>query len=371
MLPLNMLPLDTIGIVIGISILVPSLITILFIKIRRFEEFGMVIGVFLLVLSLVTYFYIIPNEVVQDAILPEEYIWEDEGDVYYWEKNSVVSTEEHVFRLPYRIERLMSKRQPIEKKFKGKEVIYVSHYEEDEKKAIIHEALYDDKGEVLTVINGREKVSEWYGVDTRLSSLEYFNVDAGRMGIPSNHNGMNSIRVGWVESNGEKEGRENIVVIRDMKKIRTGFIEGIEFYVWESNIYNRQITWHGEPYICDETLRLTVEPRTGYVIHVYRHLVLSAHLSQFIEIYHPDITRFRYLNRFLNSYDPIGEAAELIYETTEDSQAKHIAEVKALDMQLIYLPIAACVPMFVIGAGFLWRYGGRSYYWKRYKDFER
>ena len=73
----------------------------------------------------------------------------------------------------------------------------------------------------------------------------------------------------------------------------------------------------------------------------------------------------------LKSYNPIGEAAELIYETTEESRANHIAEVKTLDAQLTYLPITICVPLIIFGIGFLWRYGGRSYYWKRYKDFER
>ena len=371
MLPLNALPLDTIGIVIGLSILIPSLISIYLIRIRKFEELGMVIGIFLIVLGLTTYFYIIPMEVIEDTKIPEEYIWEDEGEIYYWEKNSVISTDEHIFKLPKRIERLISKRQPIEKNFIGKELIFVNQVEKDESKAIINDVLYDDKGEIFTVINGQEKISEWYGIDTRLSSLEYYNVDAGRMGIPSNSMDKNSIRIGWVESNGEMNGRENVVLIRDMKKIRTGHIDGIEFNVWESIIYNQHVTWHGEEYICDETLRLIVEPRTGYIIHVYRHLVFSARLSQFIEIYNPDITNNRLLNRFINSFDPIGEAAVLIYETTDESQAKHIAEVKNYDFQLIYLPLIICVPMVFFGAGFIWRYGGRSYYWKRYKEFER
>lgn len=371
MLPLNALPLNVIGVVIGISVLVPSLITIFLMKVKRFEELGMVIGVFLLILSVVTYFYIIPHGLVDDAAVPEDYIWEDEGNIYYWEKNSVISTDNNIFKIPSRIQNLLVKRDPIEKNFKGKEVIYITQYDKYEKTAIIHDVIYDDKGDVLSVINEQEKVSEWYGIDTQLSSLEYINVDAGRMGIPSNSKKANSIRVGWVESNGEKDGRENIVLIRNMEKIRTGFIDGIEFCVWESNIYNQPITWHGEQYICDETLRLTVEPRTGYIIYVYRHLMLSAHLSQFIEMYHPDIERFRFVSRFLKSYNPIGEAAELIYETTEESRAKHIAEVKALDIQLTYLPIAICIPILIFGVAFLWRYGGRSYYWKRYKDFER
>jgi len=371
MVPLNALPLNTIGIVIGLSILIPTLLTIFLIRIRKFEELGMVIGIFLIILSVSTYFYIIPTQIVDEAILPEEYLWEDEGDVYYWEKNSVISTDERVFKLPYRIERLISKQQPIEKNFKGKEMIYVSEINKELDRAIINDVVYDDTGEIFSVINGRERISEWYAVDARLSSLEYFNVDAGRMGIPSDSKEKISVRVGWVESDGVKDGRENIVLIREMEKIRTGIIDGIELSVWESNIYNQKVTWHGESYICDETLRLTVEPRTGYVVHVYRHLVFSAHLSQFIDIYHPEITSYRFVSRFISSYDPIGEAAELIYETTEESQSKHIAEIKNIDMQLIYLPIIVSVPMLIIGLGFLWRYGGRSYYWKRYKEYER
>lgn len=372
MLPWSALPWNSIGIVIGLSILVPVLITILFIKIKKFEELGMVIGVFLIILGVVTYFYIIPQEIVGDATIPGEYIWEDEGNVYYWEKNSVISTEDSLINLPPRIKNLLSKRDPIEKNFKGKEVIYVTGYDHHEKKAIINDVMYDDKGEIFRVINEQEKISEWYGINTQLTSLEYYNVDAGRMGIPANSKGVNSVRVGWVGSNGEREGRENIVLIRDMKKIRTGFIDGVEFCVWESIIYNKPITWHGESYICDETLRLIVEPRTGYVIYVYRHLVLSAHLSRFIDIYHPDLAaRHPFLDRFLKSYNPIGEAAELIYETTDESRDKHIAEVKGLDFQLVYLPIIASLPMIIFGIAFLWRYSGRSYYWKRYKDFER
>lgn len=370
MLPLNALPLNTLGIIIGLSILIPSILTIIFMRIKKFEELGMVIGIFLIVLSIVTFFYLIPQEIVGDTTIPEGYIWEDEGDVYYWEKNSVISTEDNLINLPPRLLDRLSRREPIEKNFKGKEVIYITEYDHQEKQAIINDVMYDDKGEIFSVINGQEKISEWYGVNTHLKSLEYYNVDAGRMGIPANSKNLNHIRVGWVESNGEREGTENIVLIRDMKRIRTGYLNGVEFCVWESIIYNKPITWHGESYICDETLRLIVEPRTGYIISVYRHLILSAHLSRFFEIYYPEYTQNKVIDRLIKIYDPIGEAAELIYETTEESRDKHIAEVKGLDLQLTFIPIIAFIPMLLIGIAFLWRYGGRSYYWKRYKEFE-
>ena len=112
--------------------------------------------------------------------------------------------------------------------------------------------------------------------------------------------------------------------------------------------------------------------RISPIVHPEYPQLLSAHLSRFIDIYHPDLAkRHPFLDRFLKSYNPIGEAAELIYETTDESRNKHIAEVKGLDFQLIYLPIIASLPMIIFGIAFLWRYGGRSYYWKRYKDFER
>ena len=103
-----------------------------------------------------------------------------------------------------------------------------------------------------------------------------------------------------------------------MHKIDEGFIEGVEVQVWQSEIYNLPIVWHEETYICDETLRLTVNQKTGYILHIYRHLVISARLSQLIDIYSPETLKYRSVIRYLESSDPIGEAALLIYETSDD-----------------------------------------------------
>lgn len=369
MMPLNALPLNTIGIIVGLSLLIPAIISILLIKVKRYEELGWIIGIFLVVLSIIAYSYLIPNEIVDNARIPEDYIWEDEGNVYYWERNSVFYPEE-MNRFPAAIADLLSKRDPIEREFVGKEVIHVTNFNKYENKAVIHDAIYDEHGEILKVLNGREEVSEWYEVDTHLNSLEYVNVEAGHMGIPSSLDGENVIRVGWVDSSGRKDGAENVVLVRDMKKIKTGNIDGLEVAVWQSDVNNQPIVWHGEPYFCDETLRLTVNPQTGYIVNVYRHLMLSARLSQFLEIYYPDALDSRIVKLYLKMTDPVGEGAELIYETTEESQARHVEEAKGLIAQITYYPILICVPMFIVGLLLIWRYCGRGYYWKRYKDFE-
>jgi len=83
MSPWNALPWDTIIIIIAISIIIPSLLSVVFIKFRRFEDLGLVLGVFLIILSLFSYFYLIPNDIINEAILPENYIWEDTGNVRY------------------------------------------------------------------------------------------------------------------------------------------------------------------------------------------------------------------------------------------------------------------------------------------------
>jgi predicted secreted hydrolase len=370
MLPWSALPLNTIGIIIGLSLIISIILTIILIKIKRYEELGWVIGVFLIILSSVTFLYFIPHEIVDEAKIPEDYIWEDEGNIYYWERNTFFYPEEVRYQIPLWFANLLSKREPIEETFVGKEVIHVTKFNKYENSAIINDALYDERGEIFTVLNDQEEVSEWFEIDTHLKSLEYVNVEAGHMGIPSNIGNQNVVRVGWVESVGKKGSDENVVLIREMKKISTGYIDGLELAVWQSDISNTPITWHGESYICDETLRFTVHPKTGYIVNVYRHLVLSAYLSKFLELYHPDTYKSRFVTRFLETSNPVGEAAELIYETTEESQARHIAEAKSLEAQITYYPIIICLPMFIIGLALIWRYGGRSYYWKRYKDFE-
>lgn len=368
MLPWNALPLNTIGIIVGLSLIIPTLIAILLIKIKRYEEVGWVIGIFLIILSSVTFFYLIPNEIVVEAKIPEDYIWEDEGNIYYWERNTALFKDD--LNLPHQIVDILVKRDPIQKTFVGKEVIHVTKSNKYENKAVIHDALYDENGEILTVLNGLEEVSEWYEIDTHITSLEYVNVEAGHMGIPANIGNQNVIRIGWVDSSGKNNGGENVVVVREMKRIKTGYIDGLKLAVWQSDISNTPIVWHGEPYICDETLRLTVHPETGYIVNVYRHLVLSAHLSQFVNIYYPDLLKSRLVTGFLKQMDPIGEGAELVYETTAESQARHINEAKGLETQLTWYPILICVPLVIVGLGLIWRYSGRSYYWKRYKDFE-
>lgn len=364
------LPLNTIVIIISLSLFISITLTVILIKIKRYEELGWVIGVFLIILSSVTFIYLVPHEIVDNARIPEDYIWEDEGNIYYWERNTFFFPDELRFKIPAWIAGLLIKREPIEETFVGKEVIHVTKFNKHENKAVIHDALYDENGEIFSVLNDQEEVSEWYEIDTHLKSLEYVNVEAGHMGIPSNIGNQNVIRVGWVESNGQKDGGENVVLVREMRKIKTGYIDGLELAVWQSDVSNTPIVWHGDSYICDETLRLTVNPKTGYIVNVYRHLVLSARLSQFIELYEPESLNNRFVKRYLKASDPIGEGAELIYETTSKSQARHIEETKGLLAQMTYYPIVICVPIFIIGLLLIWRYCGRGYYWKRYKGFE-
>ena len=368
MLPWQALPLNTIGIIIALSVLIPTSVALILIKIKRYEELGWIIGIFLIILSLSTFFYLIPNEIVSEARIPDDYIWEDEGNIYYWERNTVFFRDD--FNLPEHIVDYLVKRDPIQKTFLGKEIIHVTQSNKYENKAIINDALYDENGEIFTVLNDLEPVSEWYEIDTHLTSLEYVNVEAGHMGIPSDLGNQNEIRIGWVDSNGNKDSPEEVVLIRDMKKIKTGYMDGIELSVWQSDITNKEIVWHGEPYLCDETLRLTVHTKTGYIVNVYRHLVLSAHLSQFVNIYYPEWLESKLISRYLKSSNPIGEGAELVYETTDESQARHIAEAASYDAQLTFYPIIICIPMLIIGLCLIWRYCGRAYYWKRYKDFE-
>jgi predicted secreted hydrolase len=371
MSPWNALPWNTIVAIIGISILIPSLLAIILIWIKRFEDLGMAIGVFLLILGGVSYAYLIPQDVVHEAMLPENYIWEDHGTVHYWERNSVLIQGKDLGLIPFNVRRVLPERSPIERNFLAKEVIHISKLNSENNKALIHDVIYDDTGDVLSVINKTEKVSEWYWVDSHTASLKYVNVNAGRMGIPSDLNGANSVEVGWVESHGEEGSKENVVFVRDMQRIKTGSLDGVEVTVWQSNIYNKPVIWHGEPYFCDETLQLTVNPTTGYVVHVYRHLVLSAHLSQFLQMYYPEALHFRVVTNYLKLSDPIGEAAELIYNTTADSQSMHLAEARDLSNLITYVPLGICIPMFLVGIALTWRYCGRSYYWKQYKEYEQ
>ncbi|MFH1101632.1 MAG: hypothetical protein V1726_06330 [Methanobacteriota archaeon] len=369
MVPWNALPWDTILTIIVVSILIPILLAIIFIKIKRYEDLGIAIGIFLLLLGTISYGYLIPYKIVNAATLPENYIWYDEGNIQYWERNNVFSTDQYQIRASSQIFKLFAQQEPIKQNFTGKEVIHTVHYDPSTNNMLIHDVIYDQNGDVLSVINGQEKVSEWYTINPQMTNLQYTTVKAGSMGIPANPS-TNNLLVGWVDSNGEENGKENIVLVRTMQKIKEGVIDGTEVSVWQSDVFNKPITWHGETYVCDETIRLTVHSKTGYVIHVYRHLVLSAHLSQFIKLYYPDSLRYRIVTNYLKLNDPIGEAAELVYQTTEESQARHLADVREISDQTTYLPLVICVPMFVIGILLLWRYGGRSYYWKRYKKYD-
>jgi predicted secreted hydrolase len=371
MSPLNALPWNTIIVIISISIFIPSFLTVLFIKFRRFEDLGMVLGVFLLVLSLFSYFYLIPNQIIDETMLPENYIWEDTGQVKYWERNSVFLKNNDNQMSFVALSNLMPRRSPIFINFTGKEVIHAVSYDKEKNQMYINDVIFDENNEIFTVINGNEKVSEWYFINPKLSSLKFVNVDGGYMGIPSNNQNILNAFIGWVESQGVKDGNENVVLVRDMHKIKTGVIDGVEVSVWQSDIYNLPITWHEESYVCDETLQLIVHQKTGYIVHVYRHLMLYAHLSQFVELYFPDALKNRIVSKYLSINDPIGEAAELTYATTDESQAQHVAAVKEIDAYMTYIPVAICLPMFLFGLAFTWRYWGRSYYWKRYKDFEQ
>ena len=371
MSPWNAIPWDTVFIIVAFSILIPTLLTVIFMKFRRFEDLGLIVGVFLVVLSLFSYFYLLPNEVINEAILPENYVWEDTGYVTYWERNSVL-LKENEDQLSYSaISGFLSKKTPINMEFIGKEVIHAVSYNKEKNQMLINDVIYDEHNEIFSAMNGIEKVSEWYLINPKLSSLKYINVDGGYMSIPSNNQEILNLTIGWVESQGVKNGQENVVLVRDMHKIKTGFMDGIEVSVWQSDLYNLPINWHGKSYICDETLQLIVHQKTGYIVHVYRNLMLYAHLSQFVELYNPGALKNRFVSRYLSINNPMGEAARLTYDTTDASQAQHISDVKAIDGYMTYVPLIICIPIFLIGFALTWRYWGRSYYWKRYKDFEQ
>jgi hypothetical protein len=365
------LPWNTILIIIGVSILIPSLLAVLSIKVKRYEDVGLTIGVFLLILGGVAYMYLIPQEVIQETKLPENYIWEDIGAVHYWERNSLFHQGKDQRRIPFVIRWLLPERSPIEKDFFATEVIHVSDFQKGTNKALIHDVIYDNTGDILSVINNTQKVSEWYWIDSHTMNLSYLNVNAGRMGIPAIDKSINTMKVGWVESNGEQNGKETVVLVRDMQRIKNGFIDGVEVSVWRSDIYNKEITWHGETYFCDETLQLTVNPSSGYVVHVYRHLVLSAHLSEFLRLYYPSAMHSRVITNYLKVNDPIGEAAELTYNTTVDSMNIHLDAVRDINNLMTYVPLWVCIPIFIIGFALTWRFFGRSYYWKRYREYEQ
>jgi len=370
MVPWNAIPFNTIAVITGLSIIIPTLLTLLCIILKRYEDAGFIVGLFLVFLSLFSYFYLIPYEVIDKTMLPEDYIWEDSGSIYYWERNSVFSHDRYRIILPEELTRLFSKRSPIEKEFTGRLVIHAVSYDKENNEMLIHDALYDDKGDVFSVINNKELVSEWYRINPYTSSLAYTDVEAGSMGIPSSIGSKQSVNIGWVESNSEKNGSVNIVLVREMHKIKEGLIDGVPVVIWRSDIYNHPIKWHGESYICDETFQLSVHPDTGYIIHVYRHLVLSARLSQFVEIYYPNLVNIQRLSQYLKTTDPYGEAAELTYQTTNESMVQHISAIKEIQNTSFMVPILICVPMLIIGLLLTWRYAGRSYYWKRYKEFE-
>ena len=368
--PWDTLPWNTILLIIGFSLLIPSVIAICFIKFKRYEDVGLAIGVFLLILGGIAYLYLIPQQVISETKLPENYSWEDTGAVHYWERNGLFLKGIDQRRIPFIIQWLLPDRAPIEKDFLATEVIHVSDYQKQANTALIHDAIYDDQGNVLSVINNTQKVSEWYWVNSRTANLSYLNVNAGRMGIPSIDRSINTLKVGWVESNGEQNGKENIVLVRDMQRIKTGYLDGVEVSVWRSDVYNKEITWHGQTYYCDETFQLTVNPSSGYVIHVYRHLVLSAHLSSFLNLYYPSATHSKIIANYLKINDPIGEAAELTYNTTTDSMNAHLDQVRDINNLMIYVPLWVCIPILVVGAALTWRFLGRSYYWKRYREYE-
>jgi predicted secreted hydrolase len=371
MSPWDTLPWNTIYAIIGLSLLIPSLFAIVFIRLKRYEDLGLTIGVFLIILGVVAYGYLIPQQVIDQTKLPEDYIWEDQGSVHYWERNGLFIKGNDQRNIPFAIRWLLPERDPIERNFVGREVIHVSEYNQKDSTALIHDVIYDDTGAVLRVINNTEKVSEWYWVDAHTSHLKFSNVNAGYIGIPPVSNTVHNISVGWVESNGEQHGKENVVLVRNMQRIQNGYIDGVEVSVWRSDIYSTPIIWHGEIYYCDETLQFTVNPASGYVVHVYRRLVLSSHLSKFLQLYYPSSMQSRVITNYLKINDPIGEAAILVYNTTAESMNRHLDAVKDINTLKTIVPLLVCIPILTIGIALTWRYFGRSYYWKRYKPFEQ
>ena len=184
MIPWNALPWNTIAIIIGLSILIPILLSLVCIRLKRYEDAGFTIGVFLLVLSIVSYGYVIPEQIIHETMLPQNYVWEDTGLIHYWERNSVFSHDENQKQLPVEITSIFSQRPPIYKNFTGKEIIHATAFDTYTKQMMIHDAIYDENGDIFRVINNQEQVSEWYKIDPYLTSLKYVSVRSRTYGNP-------------------------------------------------------------------------------------------------------------------------------------------------------------------------------------------
>src|SRR5512136_2953782 len=113
MSPWNTLPWNTILAIIGMSLLIPVILSIILIKVKRYEDLGMAVGVFLLILGSVSYVYLIPQDVIHETRLPVNYSWEDLGTVHYWERNGIFLTGIDQRRIPYLIRWLLPERTPI------------------------------------------------------------------------------------------------------------------------------------------------------------------------------------------------------------------------------------------------------------------
>ncbi len=189
--------------------------------------------------------------------------------------------------------------------------------------AYVHEALVDlEQGEVFRVPHmDRGNMEEWYHVDGHMltdNALAFTNTTGGDAGVLMPPPGARGeLTMGWVSSGGIYGGPEQLIVARPLIEQGNETIEGLETIQWESHVDRARVSWHGYDVYLSEDVSLASDPKTGWVLEMYRHVLVEMTPGQMAEAFGLPLPA-----------DPGGlePIMELTYQTTPGAIGQHAEE---------------------------------------------
>lgn len=185
----------------------------------------------------------------------------DEGDCESWRRNrsDPGNPEERRFRCSFAFE-------------------FVEHRMG---RTLVHQVLRDlDRGRVVQVPGADPPgIEEWYPVastSTGPDAWSYAYEGSEGAGVFTPPPGVRGeVTVGWVTSNGTRDGPPELKVPRTYVEEGVETVEGIEVVRWVSSFHREEVEWHGQEQIRTQTATTWTDPRNGFTLRKERTTVVE------------------------------------------------------------------------------------------------
>lgn len=133
-----------------------------------------------------------------------------------------------------------------------------------------------------------------------------------------------NVTVGWVTSNGSRDGEPRLQVARTYREEGVETVEGVEAVRWSSFFHRQRVVWHGQEQLRTEEAETWTDPRNGFTLRKDRTTIVEmtpAQLAANEDLPAPPGAE---------GGEPV-KVAEVSYRTTAASTAEHADQIRSYE----------------------------------------